>query len=380
VARRLGISAGEVHSVVAFLIDGFGYSQWLEYAEKYDFLKRLTANGIVTPITSVFPSTTAAAVTAIHSGLTPQEHGLPEWWVYFEELGRVIVTLPFMWLGGKTQDEMLQSGVDPAILFDREPWYGSLGESGIASFNFIQDKIASSAYSSTVLKGSRVVPFGDLPDLMRRLRELVQEAPSPAYFHAYWGAVDAAAHESGVHSNAYLAELDRLFSTLANDFLDKLPDRVARQTVLLFMADHGQVNVDPRKTVYLNEYPGLADSLRTGRDGTKILPWGSARDVFVATEEGRTNDVLALLSNALGETATVALTEDALKQGLFGRGQMHREFRSRIGDILILPHGNLTLWYERPYHKRFTLKGMHGGLSPDEVIVPLAVARICDIT
>ena len=77
--------------VVLFLIDGFGYKQWLNYADKYEFLKRFTKKGVVTPITTVFPSTTAAALTTINSGLTPQEHGLPEWWVYFDEIGKMTI-------------------------------------------------------------------------------------------------------------------------------------------------------------------------------------------------------------------------------------------------------------------------------------------------
>ena len=165
ISARAGISPPDTGAVIAFLIDGFGYNQWLEYADKYDFLKRFTANGVVAPITSVFPSTTAASVTSIHSGLTPQEHGLPEWWVYFEEIGRIIVTLPFMSLGGNTQDELLQSGVDPAMLFDGDTLYRALGDEGVRSFAFMHKNIANSSYSSRVLTGSQVVAFHDLRDL-----------------------------------------------------------------------------------------------------------------------------------------------------------------------------------------------------------------------
>jgi hypothetical protein len=37
------------------LIDGFGWRQWLQYAERYDFFNRVTARGVVAPITTVFP-------------------------------------------------------------------------------------------------------------------------------------------------------------------------------------------------------------------------------------------------------------------------------------------------------------------------------------
>ena len=379
ISARAGISPPDTGAVIAFMIDGFGYNQWLEYADKYDFLKRFTANGVVAPITSVFPSTTAASVTSIHSGLTPQEHGLPEWWVYFEEIGRIIVTLPFMSLGGNTQDELLQSGVDPAMLFDGDTLYRALGDEGVRSFAFMHKNIANSSYSSRVLTGSQVVAFHDLRDLATRLTSVVAGASTPAYFHVYWGGIDSAAHQHGVGSEAYLVELDKFFSVLTRDFIDRLPGSVAREAVVLVMADHGEINVEPPATVYLNEFPELVDGLRRGRDGEKILPWGSARDVFIATEPDRTDGVLTFLSEALEGKAAVLRSEDGLQQGLFGRGHVHKEFRSRIGDILVLPTGNLTLWYERPFEKRFTLRGMHGGLSADEAIVPLALARISNL-
>ena len=379
VLDQAGLCPAPKQTVVALLIDGFGYAQWLRYSDRYEFLKRLTARGVVAPITAVFPSTTAAALTAIHSGLTPQQHGLPEWWVYFRELGQVIVTLPFRPLGGKIQDQLLGSGVDPRILFDGQTWYGSLAESGIQPFNFVHGPLAGSAYSSVVMKNSNVVPYADAPDLMRQLCARVGAAQEPAYFHAYWGKIDEAAHEYGPHSDRCVAEMDQFFSLLQEQFVDRLPSRTAEHTVLLVMADHGQICVEPEKTIYLNEYPELVESLRVGPDGSKILPWGRARDVFVGVRQEKLDEVSGFLSDALKDRATVLQTGKALQYNLFGHGTLHSEFKSRIGDILILPHGNLTLWFERPYQRRFRLLGMHGGLSRDEMLVPLAVARMSEL-
>ena len=72
-------------------------------------------------------------------------------------------------------------------------------------------------------------------------------------------------------------------------------------------------------------------------------------------------------------------TDEALKDGLFGGGDVHTQFESRIGDILLLSERNLTLWYEQPHHKKFSLLSAHGGLSPDEILVPFAAARISDL-
>jgi predicted AlkP superfamily pyrophosphatase or phosphodiesterase len=377
---RAGVEPARPLTVISFLIDGFGYRQWLEYAGRYEFLNRLTDRGVVAPLTAVFPSTTAAALTTIHSGLTPQQHGLPEWWVYFEELGQIVVTLPFSPLAGQIQDELLLYGADPEMLFHGKTIYDTLAKSGVPSFNLIHDSIAGSAYSSVVMAGSDVMSFKDAPDLMHKLLDKVSQQQGSAYFQVYWGAIDSAAHEYGVHSSNYLAELDQFFTSSSKDFLNRFPASKSRQTIMLVTADHGQINVDPNETLYLDHYPQLTKWLRTGRDRTPILPWGSARDVFLATEAGKAEDAFQFLSAVLKDKATVIKSGDAMGRGLFGTGKLHQEFRSRIGDILVLPHGNQTLWYSRPGHERFKLLGMHGGLSPDEMLVPFAAAKMSELT
>ena len=64
--------------IIVLLIDGFGYEQWLKNYKNHEFFRKVTKRGKLLPLTSVFPSTTAAAMTSLHTGLTPQEHTLNE--------------------------------------------------------------------------------------------------------------------------------------------------------------------------------------------------------------------------------------------------------------------------------------------------------------
>ena len=372
---KANITQANSKKVVLFLIDGFGYKQWLEYANKYKFLKRFTKKGIVAPITTIFPSTTAATLTTIHSGLTPQEHGLPEWWVYFDELDKIIVTLPFTPLGEEGRDKLLDAGVDPKILFDGKTIYEILSESKIPSFTFIRDTYAKSAYSKTVHKGSETISFINSSDLLVNLRKKITEISTPAYFYVYWDAVDSIAHTYGPHTEQYLAELNGFFYLLQEEFLQELEKNSAEEISILITADHGQVNTNPKQTIYLNQYQEVVDNFAVGPSGNKILPWGSPRDIFLAVKPEKLNEVFEFLTKTLQNKATIMKTEEALKEGLFGNGDLHKKFNSRIGNILILPHGNLTVWYEHFKDEKFDLLGMHGGLSPDEMLIPLAVAK-----
>lgn len=372
---KASITPTNSKKVVLFLIDGFGYKQWLKYANKYEFLKQFTEKGVVAPVTTVFPSTTAATLTTIHSGLTPQEHGLPEWWVYFDELDKIIVTLPFTPIGEKGRDKLLDAGVDPKILFDGKTIHETLTASEIPSFTFIRDPYAKSAYSKTIHNGSETTSFINSSDLFTNLRKKIAEVSSPAYFYIYWDIVDSIAHTYGPHTEQYLAELNGFFYLLQKEFIEKIGKDLAEEISILITADHGQINVDPKQTIYLNQYPEVVDNFEVGPSGNKILPWGSPRDIFLAVKQERMDKVFEFLTKTLQDKATIMRIDAALEEGLFGQGNLHKKFRSRVGNILILPHGNSTIWYEHFKNEKFDLLGMHGGLSVDEMLVPFAVAK-----
>jgi hypothetical protein len=362
--------------VILLLIDGFGWHQWLRDAERYDFFNRITAHGVVAPLTTVFPSTTAAALTSIHSGLTPQEHGLPEWWVYFDELDAIAASLPFTPLGARGRDRLLEVGVKPSMLFQGKSIYQTLAKAQIPSFTVIRDAYAHSAYSSLVHKGSVTIPYINASDLLVNLRQRISEVSGPAYFFVYWDAVDAISHTYGPHTEQYHAELTGFSYLLQRELIEKIPRHTAADVLLMVTADHGHINVAPRETLYLNRYPRFVRSLQVSHAGQRILPWGSPRDVFLRVQEERLLEVAAWLTERLAGKATVITTAEALRRQLFGIGKLHKRFKHRVGNLLILPDNKYLIWFEHLKGRKFALRGMHGGLRPDEMLIPFAAANL----
>jgi hypothetical protein len=377
---KAGVEPGKPHKIVLLLIDGFGYQQWLKYSARYEFLRRITRNGLVAPLTTIFPSTTAAALTTIHTGLTPQEHGLPEWTVYFAELDRIIQTLPFRELGTKIRDQLLTQGVDPKILYAGQTIYQRLAEAKIPSYAFSKDSISHSAYSKLVQVGSESVNSLHWSDLLVNLRQKIESTTAPAYFYVYSGAVDEIIHAYGLHNEQYLAELDGFFYLLQQELIAKLSPQTAAETIILVTADHGLVNTDPTETTYLSQDVEITAKLRISSQGNRILPWGSARDVFIAAQPDKLDWLYEYLKLKFKDQAMVMKINDALDHHLFGSGRPHAQFRARVGDILMLPYENKTFWYEHYPGDRFELRGMHGGLSPAEILVPLAIAKLSNLT
>src|SRR3990172_9319949 len=82
-----GLDASRLRSaanLVLLVVDGLGY----------DYLVRVGAAGALHShlkghITTVFPSTTATAITTFLTGMAPQQHALTGWFMHFKELGGV---------------------------------------------------------------------------------------------------------------------------------------------------------------------------------------------------------------------------------------------------------------------------------------------------
>jgi len=369
----------DANKVVLLLIDGFGYDQWPTYSKNHEFFNTFSQKGVVMPITTIFPSTTAATLTTINSGLTPQEHALPEWWTYFKEIDMIINTLPFTPLYKRGQDSLLDMGVSPKILFKGNSIHQALRKEDVKSFTLINQSYAFSSYSKLVHKGSATIPFINSLDLAVRLRKILEKETGPAYFYAYLDDLDSVGHKYGPHTEEYHAELSIISYILKKELLEKMDKKASDKTIFLMTADHGQINTSPKDTIYLNKYRKLVNAFRFSENGRPILPSGSPRDIFLHIQTEKLEEVQSFLSDELKEEAKIMRTIDAIKMGLFGIGRPRKEFYDRVGDLLILPRKNNTIWYEHIKGEKFNLLGHHGGLSKNEMLVPFAIAKLSDL-
>ena len=134
--RLLGPLAGRYDKVVLFFIDAFGWRFFEKYADDYPFLRRILDEGYVTKLTSQFPSTTAAHVTAIHTGLPVDQSGVFEWYYYEPAAGRHDRAAALLVRGRQHEPgTLLGAGVKPQDIFPYpiKTVYNRLGELGVRS-------------------------------------------------------------------------------------------------------------------------------------------------------------------------------------------------------------------------------------------------------
>lgn len=86
----------EYKKVVFLFIDAFGWKFFEKYKSKYPVLQRFVHHGVVSKITAQFPSTTAAEVTTMNTGLPVGESGVYEWFYFEPKLDAVIAPLLFL--------------------------------------------------------------------------------------------------------------------------------------------------------------------------------------------------------------------------------------------------------------------------------------------
>lgn len=366
--------------IVLFIADGFGYNQYKNLKAEISLLDKIYQKGNVFPITSVFPSTTTASLTTLATGLTPEEHGLFEWNLYIEELDEIIQTLPFSHLGKTAKtDELLELGISPNILISQETIHSDLSRKGINSYVFSDIAIANSSYSRISSKGAEKVVFEYLSDLIFNLLDFLTNKKGPALFYVYWAGIDSQGHKFSPKSKQYFLEAKIFFDSLQELLIKKLDKKTLEESLFLLTSDHGQVSINPGETTYLNNDKKLILFLKKSKNGKTILPTGNLRDVFLFVDDKMINQTIYNLDKAYGKLAYVLKTEDAIKGGLFGKGNPSKTFLQRAGNIIILPYKNNTIWYEHIKGEFVTYKGHHGGLSEDEMLIPFAIARFKDL-
>src|SRR5215216_3085222 len=122
-------------AVVLFLIDGFGW-RFFERFQDAPFLQRIAKQGSVEKLTSQFPSTTAAHLTTIHTGLPVGFSGIYEWYFYEPLLDQVIAPLLFSYSGTTERDTLKPTGILPSAVYPRGIFYPELKKMGVDPYIF----------------------------------------------------------------------------------------------------------------------------------------------------------------------------------------------------------------------------------------------------
>ncbi|MBW9265803.1 MAG: alkaline phosphatase family protein [Candidatus Thiodiazotropha sp. (ex. Lucinisca nassula)] len=340
---------GSYRKILLWVVDGLG----VNYLRAHPEAEMLNAH-LKGAITSVFPPTTATAVTTFLTGDAPQQHGLTGWHVYFRELGAVLAVLPGRpRYGGVTLGE---AGIDTGILLGHTPFSDKIAcDSVMLSPAYIAD----SDFNRAHLGRARLVRHRNLPELASQIAELLREGDE-RYLYAYWSELDSIGHQSGIWSEEakhHLLEIDQAFRYL-------LEQCRGTDSLIIICADHGQIDTQPNDRISLDDHPELLKMLS--------LPLcGEPRAAYCYLRPGSENDFDDYVKSELAGKAVAYQSNELIEKNWFGQGLHHPQLPWRIGDRLLLLQDNYVIKDWLAQERRYEMIGVHGGFSNDELNVPL---------
>jgi hypothetical protein len=344
---------GEYRQVVLMVVDGLGCN-FLARKRRRSALEELTR----TRLTSVFPSTTAAAVTTFLTGVAPQQHGLTGWHMYFRELGSVLAVLPGTPRYGGVP--LKQAGVDVRRFFGNPSVFDRIPVEG---YVVAPRRIAHSDFNIAHQGKAEVRPYDTQDDYFLGVAKLLRANGNRKFVYAYWADLDRISHEAG----AFSAETEWHFTSWEEGFRRFLKYVEGTGSLILVTADHGFIDTDADHTICLDDHPELAHCL--------ALPLcGERRAAYCYVKPDRTEFFERYVRSELGHATDLRRSADLIEAGWFGAGIPHPRLAERIGQYTLVMRENYVIKDWLPGERRYEQIGVHGGTSEEEMWVPLILA------
>lgn len=368
------LAGGQYQRVVLLILDALGWNQIQAFGERLGPTRDLLEAARVTPLTSTFPSTTTVALTSLYTGLTPVEHGVLGHYLYLHELGGVADVLRFSPRDDPRPDAYASRGVDVNRLFPMPTVFETVREAGLSTISLTRKMFFATALGRLHHVGAELAGYVREADMAVRLRRLLRERPEPGLLIAYWDDVDVLSHEYGPFSEEVRSAVSQFFGLLIREVLDELSPEEREGTLLLVTADHGQTDTTVEEAIFPQEQPALMDRLMVPASGQTRAPYFHAWN----GEQPQLREAL----EALAPRLTLAESKAALDAGLFGPASPelagYAAARRRLGDFVTVCQGESFLAPPEASRMRLITNGRHGGLSDNEMRVPLLALPLAE--
>ncbi|MGH3694618.1 MAG: alkaline phosphatase family protein [Pseudonocardiaceae bacterium] len=351
---RFGLNPAR--QICLLLVDGLGWRSLRAHPTHAPFLTSLAEHS--EPITAGFPSTTAASVATIATGVPAGQHGIVGYTFATPE-GTLINALS--WHTHASGDRVdLRECFVPEDIQPRTTALERATAAGVRVTLAVPHVHQDTGLNRAVLRGAEFQGVHALGDLaVTALAGVSGSRRSLCY--AYHGDLDLLGHLYGVGSLPWklqLGHVDRLAATIA--------EGLTPGAHLVVIADHGMVTVPEEGRLDYDAEPDLQAGVR--------LLGGDPRARYIYTQPGATDDVLAAWREHIGDRAWIRTRDEAIAAGWFGPVVEDR-IRDRIGDLIVAARADIAIVRSHATPQQSRLIGHHGSLTADEQLVPFLVHR-----
>lgn len=342
----------QYNTVVLLVIDGLGY----EYIKKYGKSSVLWKN-LRGKITSVFPSETTTAMTALTAGVPAQQHALTGWFMYLKEFKRIMIALPFV---PRIKDKKFKPTEENAkLIFTQKPIFSKIKA---PSYCIVSKSYVNGLCTKATNGPAKRIGYTTMTHFFKLIKKTIARQHNKKLIHAYWPAFDTMSHIKGPKDQKTLKHFKSLDRQIY--YLTKKARKT--NTLLIITADHGQIDVPPERTIFLDQHPEMEAML-----SQPLCAW--RRTVYCYVKKGKEKQFEKYVKTKLGKYCTLHKSKDLIKKHYFGLFTPNKKFKDRIGDYTMIMKDNYEIAEVLPGEKKKFCRGDHGGTSKEEMFVPLVV-------
>ncbi len=355
-----------VKRVLLLTVDSFGFREWGHTR----YLQNLYPE-YGTWITSVFPTITSCALSSLYQGLAPARHGLTGHKIWKNCPGAIVDVLN-MHVDG-AEHSLTKAGFDASV-WKREP--GILDELPIEpplGYHLLPRPIVNSGLSTFSYGHLPRVPYGELIEGFQKAAWMLREM-SHGFVSLYMPLIDSLTHVLGGSSDDVALGVQHI-ETLLKYMANHLPARIADETSVFIVADHGQSRLRKRRILYGEPMAWLqAHTHAVGFSG---------RVMHVYLRGLPEAPVRAWLEDWLADDGEVVdFAQAQYLVGLTGKeATVDRDWvRHSLGDLVVILEDGVLIQRHKPeeplppYKSNFV--SQHGALTWHELFVPILCAPL----
>ena len=305
-------------------------------------------------VTSVYPSTTTAALTTYYSGKPPYETGWIAWSQYFKEYGRALDML-------KHRESYKGEDIKGAKIdvFKEVVNYTPIFEQIEKASPNVKAYEIEPTYTDK--RARRSIRADNIDEIIENI-EMLCENPGEKFILAYCDNPDGLLHKFGTDSievSNYIKETEQK--------IEKMCENLDEETIVIISADHGHENIEKAYTML--DYPEIQECL--------ILPPSlESRTIAFWVKEDMKTQFEERFKNVFGEEFLLMTKEEFLQKNLLGFGKKHPKIDDFIGNYIALSISSSIIRIETFLADgKPVKKSTHCGLTKEEMEVPLIVIK-----
>lgn len=343
--KELDEKIKDAEKILLIAVDGMGYKYLM--SRKKSFLK----DNLMKRITTVFPSTTAAAITVFLTGLPPQQTAMTGWFMKLKEYD--CVAIPFTFESRIGNIPLEKKGISIKQVFNFKSFYDQLKyQSKIIS----PKKIIDSKFNEVANGSAEVFAYTGEWSFARKIKKALKKEDKKIIY-AYWSKLDTSMHKTGVKSK----KSEKTFRKI-----DKTIRKICRKNKnvkVIVTADHGLLDTPFSKRINLNDYKKIINLLSDPVAG-------DPRQVHFYIKKGKKKEFEKYAKKYFNEKAYIMKRNEIIKKGFFGKYKANPKLKERVGDYVLIMKKNYIL-HDSLKDENFGFVGVHGGMTEEEMYVPL---------